>query len=365
MYFIITNYYLFAQASGLPQANQAGRSFINDITDTYWEQLVQGPPYASVAKIASLIGVFFIGLWAVSFFDRWQENESRPSDITALIKFALLAILLAQPAGNAPLAAKMTFQLHQAVQNTITQFNDDLVKGLVCAAGTTSCSPDGTLTARAIAKTEAINTANFAAQNCFQQESEEEQNACFADAKVQVQQILSPFSGDSFFGEQWAQELDNQLTQELEDTAGPGIASFSVFSDRLIDSVVNPLIQGIISTYLIGFGASVKFGISLVEVIFAFVGPFALSLSLADVGKLAPLKGWFSAFLGLGIVELTLVGIIHLTSYTFILSNDNGFLLLYPIVFGIIGPLIALGVGGLSMVAIFLGLSKVSSSFAR
>lgn len=331
------------------------------VFDEFWEKLILGPPYVVLANLAAMIAVFAIALWTLNIISQRQDGDRGPIDVTYLGRFVLIIVLLAHQGDQSPLLATMTYQTHKAGNGMVAMYYQGVKKSLGCGIDRKSCDP----TDMAAAKAGAIALVEDALRICPTRPNKEVQNDCFLGAQKEIHRVLDPYI-QRLGGDNWANKLGRNLDAKIAEAMGGDYGNYD-FWRRVAGGLAGSfggISQAAISAWLFAVSAAIQFGIGIAAIVVASAGPFVLAFSLADLEKVAPLKGWFSGFVGLYTIKLAYGVIVVMTSYASLQSTADSSYLIYPIVLAIIGPLIALLAGTANGVLIFAGLSRLASGGA-
>lgn len=338
-----------------------GQGWVIEAFEDFWTKLVQGPPYASLATIAGYIAVFAIAVWVLNIIEQRRDGGHGTVDLAYLGRFVLIIILLAHPGEQAPLSAKLTYQLYRTNNGIVYQYYGDIKKSLGCPEGNKQCDPSG----MGAAKTRAIATIADAIQSCPSLPDKEAQNDCYLAAQNKMHRILQPYL--NLVGtDNWANKLGRYLDEQIAKAMGGDYGNYK-WRERVVGglfSATSGISQYGIVAFLFAFGAAVQFLTELAALLTAFAGPFALAFSLADLDRIAPLKLWFSGFLGIAAIKLSYNIAVALTAYAFLKAEGASNFFLFPIVMGILAPILAVLIGLGSGVGIFAGLSRLASGGA-
>jgi len=332
-----------------------------EVFDEFWEKLILGPPYVVLANLAAIIAVFAIALWTLNVISQRQDGDRGPIDVTYLSRFVLIILLLAHRGDQSPLMATMTHQAYKAGNGMVAMYYQGVKNSLGCGIDPKSCSP----TDMSAAKLKAIAVVEDGLRNCPTLPNKEAQNDCFLAAQKEMHRFLDPYI-QRLGGDNWANKLGRDLDAKIAKAMGGDYGNYDFW--RRVGGGLAGSFGGIsqyaATAWLLAFGHAIQFGINIAAIIVASAGPLVLAFSLADLEKVAPLKGWFSGFIGLFTIKLAYGVIAVMVSYASLQAEADSGYLIYPILIAFIGPLIALLAGTANGVVIFAGLSRVASGGA-
>lgn len=341
-----------------------GQEWVAGVFDEFWTKVVLGDPYIIIANIAALIAVFAIAIWTLNVIDRRQDGDRGPIDLTYLARFALIIALLAHTPNQSPLSATMTVQLHKASNGIVKEYNTGVRRSLQCPSGNKSCDLSQSLNNMAAARTHAVAVIADAIRGCPAQPAKEAQNECFLAAQKQMHSILDPYINR--FVDNWATKLGRYLDEQIAKAMKGDYGTYK-WGQRVLGGTLGSL-SGLsqygIAVFLMAFGTAIQFATELASILVSLMGPFVLALSLADLEKVSPLKLWFSGFVGLVTIKLSFGIIVTLTAHASLAAGNDNNLLLFPLLMGVIGPILSLALGTCNGVIVFSALSRVASSGA-
>ncbi|WP_250126332.1 hypothetical protein [Chroococcidiopsis sp. CCMEE 29] len=335
-------------ASDILQSNAEVSKAVSDSLSQTWKTTIEGPLYAEVAAIGAAIAVLCIGLWAANWLRATLDSEIPPRAFTELVVPILIVMLLGNPANRGTFFGQVTLGLHNGMNGVSNQIleklSQDFSKDVVDRAGV---------------KVSAQAIAADALKQCAQEKDENTRNACFNNADKKLQDLLSPYQN-----EKWAQELYWHLRDQIAAAQGSGYGN-SDFIARLfggLSTAINPITTQAAMGLLMIVGAAFVWFVQIAQLLTAILGPLFLGASLLPVpGK--PIVLWLTGFLGLGLADLAYKIVVALAAIT-VLNSGSSDPLIFPLIAGIFGPILALGMASGGGLALFASFSRVGSFFS-
>jgi hypothetical protein len=340
---------IVAAASDILLNNADVSKAVFDSFSQTWKTTIEGPLYAEVAAIGAAIGVICIGLWTAHWLRATLDSEIPGRAFTELVVPVLIVILLGSPANRGTFFGQITLGLHTGMNGVSSQIlvklNQNLANNVISQAG---------------AKNDAQAIAADALKQCAYEKDQETRDTCFNNASKTIHDLLFPHRG-----EEWARVLVQELDAQIAAAQGDGYAN-SDFFVRLfggLGSAINPVTTTAAMGLLMLIGAGFQWFLEITALLTAIIGPLCLGASLLPIpGK--PIILWLTSFLGLGLAKLSYNIVVALAAITVLNAGPNSSPMIFPLIAGIFGPILALGMASGGGLALFASFSRVGSFFS-
>lgn len=190
----------------------------------------------------------------------------------------------------------------------------------------------------------AYNTALENLRKACKGRTDEEQERCFQKADAEALKIAQALPG----GNSGLPRIQGNPLQQ---------------AGALIGQQFKLALEGIIIGLLATMSGLFRWFFAYVLVIWASTGPFWVSITLLPY-KTRGIPIFFSGYLAIGltILSYTVINIGAAVSLAFAGDGDP---LLYPLVTGFLGPLLAIGIGAGSAVGSFVGIAGLSATLVK
>ncbi|WP_013334964.1 hypothetical protein [Gloeothece verrucosa] len=339
-------------AKDILENNAEVSGLVRQAFDDIWKTTIEGALYQEIAKIGALIGVFMIGLWAVSWMQSTFLNEGDPvKHWHRLLMPIFFVLLLSNPTNKGVLMGKMTLLL----RDTQNYFSDELLHQLNDAIGKDTLNAAGVINLMKSITSDALQT-------CSAKQDEQKRNECFNTAAQRIKDLQVQYGGIAIvYGQDSVTGVAVEQIKKIQDAQGGDYATSQWFQRLFADlgGTVSPSAEKIATWLFYLIGAAFYWIIEISGICVAVLGPLALGMSLLPVpGR--PIELWFAGFTGLGIVRLMYNIIVGLAAIIVVRAPSSASFI-FPLIAGLFGPLMALAMGswsGLSLFGLFTRLGS-------
>ena len=318
--------------------------------DEIWQDVINSDLFIHIAFIGAIIAAFALASFGYQWLE-YQLGERGYLDWSKIVLPFLLVLLLAKPPGQDIFLGKVLLAFRDIGNGVSIEILNLLHKDFTVSKAAEVA---------AIQTTMKTITAS-ALRDCAALSETKMRNDCFIDAQRQISQIVAQNSQKD-----WAAKLGNQMLRQIQDAMGQDYATHQFFS-RLFEGFgtsFQALNNFAVPILFLSIGYAFYWVLELIGILTALTSPLFLGMSLYTIGH----KPWFksmSLFCGVWLARLSYSLVIGLTGLV-MSKNPSSSTLLFPLIAGLFGPLLALimgGAGGLSLFSVFTG--GAAFSFSR
>ncbi|MDJ0747333.1 MAG: hypothetical protein QNJ32_28895 [Xenococcaceae cyanobacterium MO_167.B27] len=342
----------FAQTSSQEflQKNREFSELLANSFDQVWQKTFDSDLFVWLCFLGGVCGAIALSLFAYQWL-QYQMGQRGYFDWSNIIIPFLLVLLLSKPPGQPVLLGKVLLGLRDISNDISTEILDSLSKELTASEAADLAA---TKTMMQLIATDAVKT-------CAAIPERDVRNACFFDAEAQikklVEQSIATYRSDPIV------RLGSQLISKIQTAQGPDYATSQWFA-RLFGGL-GSVYQGVSNfatpILFLNIGYAFYWILEVIAILTALTSPLFLGMSLYSF-RYEPLLRNMSTFGGVWLAKLSYSIIIGFTGIL-MAETPSDPILLFPLIAGLFGPLLALGMGtggGLGMFSVFTGVAAFS-----
>ena len=315
--------------------------------DEVWDDAIGSQLFIHIAAIGAIIAALALASFGYQWLE-YQLGERGYLDWSKIVLPFFLVFLLANPQDQDIFLGKVLLAFRDIGNGVSTEILNLLVEDFtvseaaeVAAIQTTM----RTITAQALRDCAVISDTQM-------------RNDCFTDATRQISQIVAQNSQKS-----WAAEMGREMLGQIQDAMGKDYATHQFFS-RLFEGFgtsFQSMNNFVVPILFLSIGYAFYWVLELISILTALTSPLFLGMSLYSIGH-KPVFTSMSLLWGIWLAKLSYSIVIGFTGLV-MSKNPSSSTLLFPLMAGLFGPLMALiiaGGGGLSLFSVFTGAAAFS-----
>ncbi len=322
--------------------------------DDVWQETINSDLFVRTAFFGAILAALALAIFAYQWLE-YQYGQRGYLDWSSIIIPVFLVILLAKPVNKPIFLGEVLLAFRDMGNGISTELLNLLSKDL-----TTSKAAD-----IGAVKTMMELIASDAVQTCAAIGEQDLRNDCFVDAEQQILQIVNQYKDPNPVKENWATKLGRELSQKIQNAMGSSYANsrwfgrlFSGFglSFQSANSFAVPIL-------FLSIGYAFYWVLELIAILTALTSPIFLGISLYSIGH-QPFLLSLSLFWGVWLAKFCYSLVIGFTGLLMSLTPSSS-TLLFPLIAGIFGPIIAfiMGAGGgLALFSLFTGAGVLALS---
>ena len=336
--------------------------------DLVWTETINSNLFDTIAATGVIFAALALGIFAYQWVE-YQMGERGYLDWSKIVVPTLLMLLLAKPPGQDVYLGKVLIALRDIGNGISIEFLDLLSKDL-----TTSLAAD-----IAAAKTMMQLITADAIQTCAAIPEQEVRDDCFFNAERQIVKLVNQYRPGGMDPiknpkdwlkkvvnltlENWATRLGRESLMKIQDAQGIDYANSKWFA-RLFGSfgsAYQAASNFAVPILFLSIGYAFYWVLELISLLTALTSPLFLGMSLYSV-RYEPIVRSLTMFFGVWLAKFSYSIIIGFTGLVMSRTDSNP-VLLFPLIAGLFGPLLAFGMGtggGLGMFSVFTGTAAFS-----
>lgn len=308
-----------------------GSQIVVQSFDSDWQQLIAGssPVYAAIISVCLSASAILVGFWSIGWMKTITAYGIDWKTIEEMTWPTIVVLLLAVNQGALLANTSLVFR-------GISNYMNDRVLDV---------TRDG------VTLREAIREVNF--------------DRAFSQAiKVKLQQCeqlpnitTDPETGETSSPREKCQkgEIEAARRAASEYRTKNQIPAYKGTWNpaELVGQVLNSAVQGLLYIMLSGLEAGFQYLLQMSFLLAAYTGPIFVSLSLLPLGT-KPIYGWLSGWLALGLIMISYSIIVGMAASSIVNANSSN-PLFFPLITGLLSPILAVGIGAGGGLALFFG----------
>lgn len=327
----------------IKSAQEAARLALSSF-DNIWVELVSGHSqiYLIIVRISLAFATIFIAFWAVPFFSTLSEGRFNQRSLEQLVPVLIIVLMLSLGQGAIP--ANISKTINDTISNTDNRILQQTLGGVAIEQTIQATNSNQTFKKMLTGKVRECQTQinSDKPDSAIDPNTQDLQNQCIENAFKDVTKPAQEYKEQNQGGDWWQIDFDvNQIAVDA------------------FNEVILAVLEIILSAFQMGF----VFLIQICTILNAYIAPIFLALSLLP-GQVKLIHAWLSGWLALGLVKISYTIIVGLATTAMVNSEQSNVLLL-PLLQGLLSPILALGIASGGGLALFNGLTSVSSGGLR
>ena len=346
--------FFFAQTSSqefLEKNRQLSQLLANSF-DSVWKDTIDSDLFVRLSFIGATFGLVALAIFAYQWIE-YQTGQRGHLDWSTIIIPLFLVILLSKPTGKPILLGQVLLGFRDIGNSLSTELLNSLSKDLTASEAADIAS----------AKTIMQLIAADAIQTCAAIPERDVRNDCFLDAEAQIKKMVELVTNFKTYQGGGIIRLGSQLIKKIQTAQGPDYATSRWFG-RLFGgfgSAFQAASNFATPIFFLSVGYAFYWVLELIAILTALTSPLFLGMSLYSF-RHEPFVRSLSMFWGMWLTKLSYSIIIGFTGLLMSKTDSNP-VLLFPLVAGLFGPLLAFAMGtggGLGMFSVFTGTAAFS-----